>query len=120
MVAMLKSPTQAQAALQMAPAPVQLAAVNSLAARPGSRITPAQMAKIDQAAHQFEGVFMSEMLKPMFDTVKTDGMFGGGKAEDTFKSLLLEQYGRKIAQGGGLGLAAHVKAEMIQMQEAQK
>ncbi len=79
-----------------------------------------QMKKIDEASKDFESVYMTEMLKPMFDTVKTDAMFGGGKGEDTFKTLLLQQYGKKIAERDGLGLAKYVKAEMIQMQEKQK
>ena len=76
-----------------------------------------QMAAIDSASHQFEAVFMSEMLKPMFNTVKTDSLFGGGQAEDTYKGLMVQQLGKQIASNGGLGLAKFVKAEMIKLQE---
>jgi peptidoglycan hydrolase FlgJ len=87
---------------------------------PGRALTPQQKAKIEAAAKDFEAVYMSEMLKPMFATIKTDTMFGGGKAEETFRGLLLQEYGKKIADTGGLGLAKYVKAEMIRMQENQK
>ena len=116
MLAMLKSPTNN---LQMLAAPPALGTLMSRThgARP---LSPQQLAKIDAAAKDFESVYAGEMLKPMFATVKTDSMFGGGKGEDTFKSLLLQQYGKKIADTGELGLAKYVKAEMIRMQETQK
>lgn len=93
---------------------------NNLPAPQRSRLNPAQQARFDAAAQDFEAVYISEMIKPMFNTVKTDPLFGGGKAEDTFKSLLMQQYGRKIAETGGIGLAQAVKAEMIRMQETSK
>lgn len=90
---------------------------NNTPVQPKSNLSPAQQAKLDAAARDFEAVYVGEMIKPMFDTVKTDKLFGGGKAEDTFKSLLMQQYGKKIAENGGIGLAQAVKAEMIRMQE---
>jgi Rod binding domain-containing protein len=123
MLAMPKSPTNN---LQMQPAPRTLAPVKPAPATLMSRthgprpLTPQQLAKIDAAAKDFESVYAGEMLKPMFGTVKTDPMFGGGKGEETFKSLLLQQYGKKIADTGELGLAKYVKAEMIRMQETQR
>jgi Rod binding domain-containing protein len=91
---------------------------NNMPVQPKINLSRAQQAKLDAAARDFEAVYISEMIKPMFDTVKTDKLFGGGKAEDTFKSLLMQQYGRKIAEAGGIGLAQAVKTEMIRMQEA--
>ena len=84
---------------------------------PGANLTPAQNAKITASAKQFEGVFMTEMIKPMFETVKTDQMFGGGEAENTYKGLLTQQYGKEIAGNGGLGIAKYVKDSMIKLQE---
>jgi peptidoglycan hydrolase FlgJ len=117
MLSMLKSPTNN---LQMLAAPPALAPVKPAMGRLHRALSPQQLAKIDAAAKDFESVYAGEMLKPMFATVKTDPMFGGGKGEDTFKSLLLQQYGRKIADTGELGLAKYVKAEMIRMQETQR
>lgn len=74
--------------------------------------------KIDESAQDFEAVFISEMMRPMFDTVETDSMFGGGKGEEVFKSLLIDQYGKIIAKTGSLGITDAVKAQMIKMQEA--
>lgn len=77
------------------------------------------LSKIDEVAQEFEAVFLSEMLKPMFQELKTDGMFGGGKGEEVFRSFLLKEYGDIMSQAGGIGLAAHVKEEIIRMQESQ-
>ncbi len=117
MLAMLKSPTNN---LQMLASKPALAPVKQPLGRMTRPISPQQLAKIDSAAKDFESVYAGEMIKPMFETVKTDPMFGGGKGEDAFKSLLLQQYGKKIADTGELGLAKYVKAEMIRMQEAQR
>ena len=75
------------------------------------------MNKIEDAAIEFEAVFITEMMKPMFEGIKTDGMFGGGKGEEVFRGFLLQEYGKSFARSNGLGIADHVKAAMIQMQD---
>jgi Rod binding domain-containing protein len=44
-------------------------------------------------------------------------MFGGGKGEEMYRSLLVEEYGKTIAKAGGVGIADQVKAEMLKLQE---
>lgn len=73
--------------------------------------------KIEEAAKEFESVFIAEMLRPMFETVETNELFGGGNGEDTWKGMLVDEYGKGIAKAGGIGLADHITAAMIQMQE---
>lgn len=75
------------------------------------------MAKIEESARDFEAMFVTEMMKPMFEDIETGGMFGGGKTEEIFRGFMLDEYGKKIAQTGQLGIADMVKAEMIAMQE---
>lgn len=77
-----------------------------------------QLEKIEEAAREFEAVFVAEMMKPMFEGIETDGMFGGGHAEEIFRSLMLQEYGNMISQNGQLGIAEHVKAELIRIQES--
>jgi Rod binding domain-containing protein len=72
--------------------------------------------KVDYAAQEFEAVFISQMLTHMWSGIETNEMFGGGHAEDIYRSLLIEEYGKVIAKQGGLGIADHVKAEMIALQ----
>ena len=75
------------------------------------------MRAIDKAARDFEAVFVSQMFEQMWSGVKTDGAFGGGSGESIFRSLLNQSIGQQIADRGGIGLAASVKREMIEMQE---
>lgn len=77
----------------------------------------AKSAKADQAAQDFEAVMISEMLKPMFETVEVDDTFGGGKGEEVFRGLLVQEMGKSIAKQGGLGLADSVRAELLKTQE---
>jgi len=54
----------------------------------------------------------------MFQGISTDGPFGGGAGEAMFRSLLMDQYGKAIADQGGFGLASAVKASLLKTQEA--
>lgn len=72
--------------------------------------------KAEEAAREFEAVFVAEMMKPMFAGLKTEAPFGGGKGEEVFRSVLLQEYGKLISQTGSIGLADQVKQEIINMQ----
>lgn len=76
--------------------------------------------KTKAAAQDFEAVFISQMLTHMFEGIKTDGMFGGGNAEDIFRSMMVDEYGKMMSKNGGVGLSDSVMAEMIEMQSKQQ
>lgn len=73
-----------------------------------------------EAAQDFEAFFLSRMCESMFEGVSTEGIFGGGHAEKVYRSLLLNEYGKIMAQNGGIGVADYVMDAIIQMQEAQQ
>ena len=73
--------------------------------------------KIDAAAHEFEAQFISQMLENMFSNVDTKESLGGSNEEETYRSLLVDEYGKLISRTGGIGVADHVKREMLKMQE---
>jgi peptidoglycan hydrolase FlgJ len=73
-------------------------------------------AQAEQVAQQFERMFIAEMLGPMFQGLETDGPFGGGNAEATFRPMLIDQYADAIARGGGVGIAESVLKEILKMQ----
>jgi peptidoglycan hydrolase FlgJ len=79
----------------------------------------ASEAEIAAKAEEFEAVFLSQMLTHMFDGIETNETFGGGHGEDVYKSMMVEEYGEIIARSGGIGVADHVKAEMIRLQGMQ-
>lgn len=89
---------------------------NSLNARISST---ANQAVAERTGREFEAMFLSQMLQPIFDTVKTDAMFGGGAGEDAFKNLLVDEYGKIIAKSGGVGIADQVKRQILDFQARQ-
>lgn len=79
----------------------------------------ASLGKLRETAEDFEAVFLGQMLKPMFDGIETDGMFGGGQAEKMYRDLMVDEYGKAISKAGGIGIADAVMREMIKLQEVQ-
>ncbi len=73
--------------------------------------------RTDAAAEDFEAVFISEMLKPMFEMVEVNDTFGGGKGEEVFRDMMVQEYGKMVARQGGIGLASQIKADLIRIQE---
>jgi len=55
-------------------------------------------AKIDKTAQDFEAMFATQMLQPMFETVQVDGTFGGGHGEEVMRSFMMQEYGKIIAK----------------------
>ena len=73
--------------------------------------------KLEDAAEDFEAVFLAEMLKPMFETIEVDSTFGGGKGEEVFRSFLVQEYGKILAGTGGTGISQQVKTALLDIQE---
>jgi Rod binding domain-containing protein len=72
-----------------------------------------------RVAQEFEAMFISEMLAPVFESLDTGGLFGGGQGEKIYRSMMVEEYGKAIAQAGGIGVADTVRSEILRMQENQ-
>ena len=83
----------------------------------GHRTGSGTESTIDKAAKQFEAVFLGEMFSHMFDGMKTDPLFGGGHAEKMYRSMLVQEYGKEMANGGGIGISSEIKGMMLKMQE---
>lgn len=71
-------------------------------------------------ASDFEAVFLASMLETMFAGVDAQPPFGGGSSEKTYRSLLVTEYAKAIAQRGGLGIADHVYREILRAQEGRE
>jgi Rod binding domain-containing protein len=72
--------------------------------------------EIRRVAEEFEAVFLAEMLAPMFESLETDGLGGGGIGEQMFRPMLVERYAQSISQAGGVGVADYIIAELNRMQ----
>ena len=92
-----------------------------LAIKGGTAAQPAKTVdtkKAYEAAKEFEAVFLSQMLQHMFAGIKTNNVFGGGPGEDMYRSMMVNEYGKVLAQSGGVGITDAVMREIIRIQEA--
>ncbi len=72
--------------------------------------------RIKEAAQEFEAVFFAEMLKPMFEGIEADETFGGGKGEEIFRGMMIQEYGKEIAKKNITGIQAQVQNALIELQ----
>lgn len=87
-------------------------------ARPqGRQMSEKELAAIEKSAKDFEAMVLGQMLQPMFAGLETDGPFGGGFSEEMYRSMLVDEYGRMMAENGGLGIADAVRRELLSIQE---
>lgn len=77
-----------------------------------------QNAALRKQAQDLEGVFLNTLTKEMFSSIKTDGAFGGGFGEQTWRGMQAEQLADSIAQSGGVGLADQITRNLLDIQEA--
>lgn len=99
----------------LAPSSAATASASLMAGRPAPAVNPQTRAALEE----FESVLISEMVNTMFSTVETDNMFGGGQAEEIYRSMMGQEMGREIARRGGLGLTPALMNEVIRMQGGQ-
>ena len=76
--------------------------------------------KLRAQAEELEGVFLNTLMSQMFSSIDTEETsFGGGFAEETWRSMQSEQYASAMAESGGIGLADQLVSELMKLQEAQ-
>jgi Rod binding domain-containing protein len=86
---------------------------------PAPAATPASLEhrKLTEAAQQFEGMLLQEMLKPMKEhglgqSDDQDAAGTEGSGGDTLNSYGIETMATAIAKAGGLGIAKRVVAQV--------
>ena len=80
--------------------------------------TPAQAlqrARVHKVAKDFEASFLSVMLGEMFKDVSA-GDFGGGQAEEAFKTMMTDAFAKSMTNRGGVGLAPALTRQMLTLQ----
>lgn len=75
---------------------------------------------IRKTAQEFESVFISELLAPIFEHLGTDQLGGGGEGERAFRPLLVQEYAKEFTKAGGIGVADAVTRELLRIQAAQQ
>jgi peptidoglycan hydrolase FlgJ len=65
----------------------------------------------------FEAMVLSNLLKPMFEGLTTDGPFGGGEGEAAMRSFQIDAMARNITDRGGIGISDMMQKQLIKLQE---
>lgn len=89
----------------------QTSAAASTAAQP-----PGADEAMKKVAAEFESMVLSELLAPLFASLDTDGLGGGGSGERMFRPMLVDTYAKGIAERGGIGISQSVLAELVRLQ----
>ncbi len=85
----------------------QLPSLAYLKSSPGVKMAPGSPAfneVLRGVAEEFEAIFAQQMIKQARDSKLADDLFGG-TGNETFKTMLDEEYARKMAHGSSLGIA---------------
>lgn len=64
----------------------------------------------DKMGKDFEAMMLSSMLQDMFKGVKSDGLFGGGHAEEIWRSFMIDEYANLMAENGSIGISEHINS----------
>ena len=70
-----------------------------------------------EAALDFEAVFLAQMFSLMFSGLGSSGLFSGGNGEETFRTMLYQEFGKAVAKAGGVGITDAVTREILKRQE---
>jgi peptidoglycan hydrolase FlgJ len=88
----------------------------SMVAAQQQQLSPDQkraLQNLHDAATEFEGVFLQMVMSSMRDTVPQDSIFGQeSSSEQTWQSMLDDEYSQQMAKSGGFGLAAQLEQQM--------
>lgn len=81
-------------------------------------LTESKRKELKKISQDFEAMFNGMMLKAMRSTVPEDKVTGGGKAEETYRFLLDQEYANAASRNSGPGgLASMVEKELLRRYE---
>jgi len=96
--------------------PIDPAGSNPAANTADANLTPVQkqaLAKLHDAAQQFEGVFLEILMNAMQDTVPQQSIFGqDDSSEQTWQGMLNDERSQAIAKSGTFGLAQQLEEQL--------
>lgn len=88
--------------------------LNARTQRSREPLTDEKRAQLKKVSQDFEAIFTGMMLKSMRATVSDDKLTGGGKAEETYRYLLDQEYATLAARTGGANsIATMVEKELL-------
>ena len=98
---------------------MELPAVSAVALNlEGRASAPTQDVQSAQSSKDFESMFLGQMVDEMLATVDI-GDFGGGHAEETWRSFLSDAIGQSIAEQNTTGIAKGIEAAIQRYHKGQ-
>ena len=79
-----------------------------------------QVAKVNDAATQFEALLLHQMFQSMWSTVSSEGMLSSSKEEQYYRDMLTEGLANSVAKGQGIGIKEVIAKEMYKTQGTEK
>ncbi len=64
--------------------------------------------KLMQSCQEFESIFINMLFKQMQATIPKSNLLGSGLDKEIIESMFYEEVSKKIAESGGIGLAAEL------------
>lgn len=79
-------------------------------------VDPASYRKLKKATVEFESLLLKELFKSSKGKI-SEGMFGGGRAEDFFQDFLNDERAKSMVEGGGIGIAQLLEKEILAIEQ---
>ncbi|KAA0591846.1 Rod binding domain-containing protein [Azospirillum lipoferum] len=77
-------------------------------------------AAADKVAKEFEAMLVGQLMESMFAGMRESPLFGGGgPAEKPWRSMMLQEYGKAIAESGTLGIGKMTHDEIARLYASQ-
>ena len=95
----------------------QLEPVGGLSLKSGAPSADKEAVAAKKVAREFEALFVGMMLKSMRNTVGKEMPAGKGNGEETYRSLLDQEYAKTVAEHGGVGLARMIEQQLLKKVE---
>lgn len=77
-----------------------------------AKVAGSKEAKAWRSAQDYEGVFLNTMFQQMFNGIGEEGPMGG-KYNEAWRGMLVDEYARSVSKQGGIGLAPSIYKELI-------
>lgn len=74
----------------------------------------------EKVAKEFEAMLVGQLIESMFAGMRESPLFGGGgPAEKPWRSMMLQEYGKAIAESGTLGIGKMTHDEIARLYASQ-
>lgn len=70
-------------------------------------------------SREFESLFINQLFKSMRKTIQKSDWLNGGLKQEFFEDMLYEEYSKKIAHAGGIGLGDMVYKFLLSSQRTE-